>query len=117
MIEVTLNIGSDGQVRLADFAWKAVREDGFGIVAAGSVEADLGAVLYLTNEEVLNASGPPQVRPVINYLFENFSMVSWRVIVFRDSIEFRRIEYTVPKPELKLPPPTRVSRYSREPVI
>lgn len=124
MIEVMLDIGADGQVVLYNVAWPTVEEDGFGVGVISSIEGDLEAALASLGGNPLALSNPRQILAVSNYLFENFQLVSSRVIILQRGVETSQIEYyihggtevVVVSPE-PLPPFTRVNRYERPPVI
>lgn len=120
MIEVTLNVGPDGHVAISHFAWPTAEEDGFSVDGADDLYTTLNELL---DELDLNEGVQAQVNTVSYHLFENFYGISSRVTILHEGVEFSHIEYNVTgklpiiEPEPVETPPTRVSRYEREPVI
>ena len=122
MIEVTVSVDTENNwVDVDNVSWTTSEEDGFSIDSDEDVERQITELL---GESASGSSVPEQVMLVVSYLFENFYLISSRVIVMEDDVETNRVEHTVskstpvvvPEPEPE-PPVVRVSRFNREPVI
>jgi hypothetical protein len=111
MIEVTVTVHSDGEVRVIEVLGfdEQNMNEGVWAVLNQVLSQESG---WLPDE--IPSTVASQVSRLARYLLENYFLRDSRIIVYRDNLEISRIEYKVAS---SAPSNSRPTRFEHEPVI